>query len=122
MDAFKFLILLLVIPLLPATAVGEEALPRVLILGDSIYQQPAGEAAKMLKGKVEVIYVPMKPGEVRNTAAALEDLDRLLGEKKWHPETGNQVNSTGCYLRFKWWRTLTLHASVRSWFANCFLE
>ena len=45
MGAFKFFILLLVIPLLPAIAVGEETLPRVLILGDSIYQQPAGEAA-----------------------------------------------------------------------------
>lgn len=62
---------------------AEGSLPRVLILGDSIYQQPAAEAAKELKEKVEVVYPRMEPGEIRNTSTILENLDSLLGEENW---------------------------------------
>ena len=75
---------LLVILLLPAFAWGQEsALPRVLILGDSVYQQPAAEAAKELQGKVQVVYPARKPGEVRNSATVLANLETLLGEEPW---------------------------------------
>ena len=55
MDALKIFMLLLVIPLLPATAVEEKALPRVLILGDSVYNEPSRATAAQLKGRVEVV-------------------------------------------------------------------
>ena len=79
MDALKIFILLLIIPLIPATAAEEKALPRVLILGDSVYNVPSQSTAAQLKGKAEVVYVRLEPGEVLNTTLALEHLDRLLG-------------------------------------------
>ena len=57
--------------------------PRVLILGDSIYQQPAAEMRKLLQDQVQVVYPPMPPGEIRNTSTALELLDSWLGEEPW---------------------------------------
>jgi hypothetical protein len=75
--------ILLIAPMVSAVAFGEEALPRVIILGDSVYQQPTGEVAKMLQDKVVVVYARMLPGEVRNTNTALVNFDRLLGEGKW---------------------------------------
>ena len=69
--------------LLLNSAAGEETLPRVLIIGDSIYQQPAAEVAKELKGRVELVYASRSPGEVCNTETALENLDAWLGEGKW---------------------------------------
>lgn len=70
--------------LLTVNVYGEGGnLPRVLIIGDSVYQQPAGEAAKSLQGKVAVVYPVMQPGEVRNTATVLANLDVLLGDQKW---------------------------------------
>lgn len=65
------------------SVIAEEELPRVLILGDSIYQQPARDAAKELKDHAEVVYAVMQPGEVRNTTTVLENLDRLVGEGQW---------------------------------------
>ena len=61
----------------------DEALPRVLILGDSIYAQPAGEVSKALAGRVEVVCPRVQPGEVRTTTAVLENLEDLLGEVQW---------------------------------------
>ncbi len=61
----------------------ESALPRVLILGDQIYQQPATELRKELKGKAEVNFPGMKPGEVWNSTTALELLDRQIGDGRW---------------------------------------
>ena len=67
-----------------AASGGEpEALPRVLIIGDSVHRQPAAEISKALKGKVEVVYAALKPGEVCNTETALSNLDDWLGEEKW---------------------------------------
>ncbi len=63
--------------------VAENALPRVLILGDQIYQQPASELRKELKGKVEVHYPMLEPGEVWNSTTALDLVDRQLGDGQW---------------------------------------
>lgn len=65
------------------TMAEESALPRVLILGDQIYQQPATELRKELKGKAEVNFPGMKPGEVWNSTTALELLDRQIGDGRW---------------------------------------
>ena len=61
----------------------EDALPRALILGDSVYRQPASEARKELQGKVQIVYATMQVGQVSNTAKALESVDKLLGEGNW---------------------------------------
>ena len=79
----RLLILLLTVFQLAAVAPAAEPLPRVLILGDSVYQQPAREAAKLLDSKVEIVYATIKPGEVHNTQAALANLDDLLGDGSW---------------------------------------
>ena len=52
-------------------AASETSLPRVLILGDQIYQQPATELKKELKGKVELHYPRLEPGEIWNSTTAL---------------------------------------------------
>ena len=83
MPVIRILVLLLSMSSLSAYVSGAEALQRVLILGDSVYQQPARDAANELKGRVEVVYATMKPGEVRNTVNAIENLDTLLGDGKW---------------------------------------
>ena len=44
-------------------AASETSLPRVLILGDQIYQQSASELKKELKGKVEIHYPRLEPGD-----------------------------------------------------------
>lgn len=64
-------------------ASANDEVPRVLILGDSIYQQPAAEAAKELKGRLDVVFAALQPGEVRNTQNAIDNLDRLLGDGSW---------------------------------------
>lgn len=83
MQAIRQCLLLLIAVLVPATANGDERVPRVLILGDIIYQQPARDAAKELMGKVEVVFASIQPGEVRNTHTALASLDELLGDGNW---------------------------------------
>lgn len=82
MQAIRFL-LAVIVPLCADIASGADPLPRVLILGDRVYQEPARNAAKELKGHVEVVYQPLQPGEVRDTAWALANLDKLLGEGEW---------------------------------------
>ena len=62
---------------------AEKALPRVLILGDQIYQQPASDLKKEFKEKAEIHYPRLEPGVVWNSATALELLDRQLGEGSW---------------------------------------
>ena len=81
--AFRLLIATL-ISSAAASALGEEpGLPRVLILGDVVYQQPARDVAKELQGKAEVVFASPKPGEVRNTTTTLQSLDAILGERDW---------------------------------------
>ena len=62
---------------------AEKALPRMLILGDQIYQQPASELKKEFKEKAEIHYPRLEPGMVWNSATALELLDRQLGDGSW---------------------------------------
>jgi len=57
---------------------AEEARPRVLVLGDSIYNQPSRSVASELKAKVDLTW--KHPGD---TATALARLDELLGAGKW---------------------------------------
>jgi len=59
------------------------ARPRVLILGDRVYQQPARDAAKEQKGRVEVVCATIQPGEIRHTQHAIANLDTLRGEGNW---------------------------------------
>jgi hypothetical protein len=68
---------------LPVSAAGADSIPRVLVLGDSIYAQPARLAAGVLAGKAEVFCPDMKTGQVFNTTTALAHLDELLGDEKW---------------------------------------
>ncbi|MGB1724892.1 MAG: hypothetical protein ACPHJZ_01120, partial [Limisphaerales bacterium] len=51
---------------------AEKALPRVLILGDQIYQQPASDLKKEFKEKAEIHFPRLEPGVVWNSATALE--------------------------------------------------
>lgn len=83
---------LLCVPLLLATLHGISAadsasaknpIPKVLILGDSIYSQPSINAAGILKGRVDLKFASIQPGEVRNTNNALIRLDELLGDEHW---------------------------------------
>lgn len=68
---------------LMAPAQSAAPLPRVLILGDSIYQEPVAALAKDLKGRVEVVRGDLKSGEGLSTTTALAGLETLLGSGKW---------------------------------------
>ena len=71
--------------LIPAIATPARAqntvapVPRVLIIGDSIYSNHTRELPKLLKGRVEVVYASWNPGEIADTATTIELLDRHLG-------------------------------------------
>lgn len=58
-------------------------IPNVLVLGDSIYSQPANNAASILQGRVNLKFATMQPGEVWNTHHAIENLDAILGDETW---------------------------------------
>ena len=57
--------------------------PRVLILGDSVYQQPVGAVTKELAGKAEISRPTLKSGEMFSSTTLLANLDELLGTGKW---------------------------------------
>lgn len=63
------------------TALAEKTLPRVLIIGDSIYNEPSRMVAEELKGRVEIVW----QYDLSNlhSGAALEQIDKLLGENDW---------------------------------------
>ena len=73
-------LLILGLPVLGSTA---EALPRILMLGDSTYNQPSRSIASALKGRAQVVYPPIQPGAVHNSTQALLLLDTWLGDGKW---------------------------------------
>ena len=75
--------ILLAVHLVGYLNAAENALPRVLILGDQIYHQPASELRKEFKDKAEVHCPRTEPGVVWNSATALELLDQQLGEDRW---------------------------------------
>ena len=81
------LALVLACILLGGASRGQETdLPRVLLLGDSIYAGPSRECAKELKGKVEVVYRQLEPGVAFTTANVLEHFDKLI-------DTGDESKS-----------------------------
>ena len=61
----------------------KQDLPRVLILGDSVYRQPAADMAKELKGRVEVVFAQTDTSQPFNSTTVLSRLDKLLGDKPW---------------------------------------
>ena len=73
----------IVISLMVGRCPAQEGLPRVLILGDSVYNGLAREVAKALKGKAEVVYKQPVPGRPFNSHTVLADLAELLGEEPW---------------------------------------
>ncbi|MEM7231398.1 MAG: sialate O-acetylesterase [Planctomycetota bacterium] len=76
--------LLLVISVLVSLPVGAaDSLPRVLILGDGVYREPARNAASILKGRVEIVWRSIEPGEIRSSETALKSVDRWLGDETW---------------------------------------
>lgn len=66
-----------------SSSIAQDDLPKVLIIGDSIYRQPASELNKAYKGKVKIVFPSIQPGEVRNSFTVLEKLDELLGDGQW---------------------------------------
>lgn len=54
-------------------------LPRLLIIGDSTYEQHTRDLQKVLKGQVEVTYAFWNHDEIADTATTLKLLDRHLG-------------------------------------------
>jgi len=77
------LILMLTLLLSPAAAHAQKKaapkLPRVLILGDWVYNQASRSLQKDLKGKANVTYASWDREEIADTTTALRVLDRLLG-------------------------------------------
>jgi hypothetical protein len=67
-----------VLLLLGINVLAAEPLPRVLVLGDSFYQNLTNSAAKELNGRAQVVYA--NPGD---SNYALANLDELLGKDKW---------------------------------------
>ena len=68
-------IALLTLTAWPAFGQDKAELPRVLILGDQIYNEPARSLGTELKGKIQVTYTPWPQGRVLNSSTALELLD-----------------------------------------------
>ena len=83
MHRLSAIAILLAVHLVGYLNAAENALPRVLILGDQIYHQPASELRKELKGNAEVHCLRAEPGVVWNSSTALELLDQQLGEDRW---------------------------------------
>jgi hypothetical protein len=64
----------------PAALAAEKAPPQVLFLGDPVHRVIVQAAAKELDGKVRIHY---PQGDASNSAAALAEVDPLLGETRW---------------------------------------
>lgn len=64
----------------PFTVNAVEPLPRALIIGDSIYNTPTRNAAVLLRGRVEVVWSRFSSAD---SGTVLENIDKLLGDKKW---------------------------------------
>lgn len=62
---------------------AEDALPRVLVIGDMIYREPVQGAAKDLKGRAEIVHASLPAGRVLHTGLSPEELEGLLGDGKW---------------------------------------
>ena len=84
MRSFGAIVVLLAFILGGQLRAAENELPRMLILGDQIYQQPASDLQKEFKGKVEIHYSRMEPGVVWNSKTALKLLDHQLSDGRWN--------------------------------------
>jgi hypothetical protein len=69
--------------LVSALAVAEAEPPRILIIGDDIYRQPAQATAKELRDRVELVHAKVPTGAVLHTGLSTEVLDEMLGDGKW---------------------------------------
>jgi hypothetical protein len=61
-------------------AENKERIPQVLVIGDSLYQGPAGKAGQALKGRVKIV---SGNHQGYHSGLALEHFDELLLGKKW---------------------------------------
>ncbi len=75
----RFILLLLFLLLPLVVSAQDKALPRVLIIGDNVYNEPSRAMATELKDQATVVYANWGDVHVRSTTTALENLDRLLG-------------------------------------------
>ena len=73
------MIVWLVVLSLPVMA-QDKALPRVLIIGDSVYSQYARGVSTDLKDRAEVVMAAWPSDEIVNSATVLQHLDQLLGD------------------------------------------
>jgi hypothetical protein len=81
MRRFKLPLLLLASLLsLNVQAKDKSILPQVLVIGDSIYNEPVRTAAALLKGRVKLTY---GKNSAYHSGTALENFDKLLDGKKW---------------------------------------
>lgn len=61
-------------------AFGQDELPEVLVLADTVHRQAASAAAKELKDQAKI---EVSRTNIGDTGRALAQLDELLGEKNW---------------------------------------
>lgn len=60
-------------------AQSDKPLPRVLVIGDSVYSNHTRELRKVLKGKIQVIHATWNPNEIADSTTTIALLDRHLG-------------------------------------------
>lgn len=73
-------ILIVLLALSSWSADAQDApLPRVLVIGDSVYSQNARSLGADLKGKASVVFATWPTDSVANSSTAIEYLDLLLG-------------------------------------------
>ena len=58
---------------------SSKPLPRVLVIGDSVYSQHTRELGKVLKDKAQVVYAMWNPDEIADSTTTIALLDRHLG-------------------------------------------
>lgn len=72
-------LLLLILLAAPTLAQEDKSLPRVLVIGDSVYSQHARELGKALEGKVHVVFAAWNPDEIADSTTTIALLNRHLG-------------------------------------------
>lgn len=61
-----------------AVAADTASLPRVLILGDTVYSEPTKQIVKQLQGQAEVV-----GKNAGDTASAMVRIEELIGDRRW---------------------------------------
>lgn len=59
------------------------AKPRIMIITDQSYREAVNEVAKVLKDQAEVVIVKTANDEPLGSQAAIDNLDKWLGDAKW---------------------------------------